>query len=237
MGVSTHLTALMLKLHIGNKNYSSWSMRPWVAMRQAGIDFEEVMIRFDAFATGSAFKNAIGAISPAARVPVLMDGDLAIWDSLAIMEYLAEQYPDRALWPADRRARARARSVCAEMHSGFLGLRGACMMNIEARLPDVGALALRDKPQVRADLDRLTAMWSELLAQHGGPMLFGAFGIADAFFAPVVMRMVTYALPVPAPVAAYIERVRALPAVSEWVEAALAEQDFLVFEEPHRLHR
>ena len=141
------------------------------------------------------------------------------------------------LWPAHPQARARARSVCAEMHSGFGALRSACPMNIEASLPDIGAIALRDQPAVRADLARLMAMWSELLAQHGGPMLFGGFTIADAFFAPVVMRIRTYALPVPAPVAAYMKRVCDLPGVKAWIEGALAERDFLDFEEPYRLRR
>ena len=228
----------MRKLYIGNKNYSSWSMRPWVLLTQAGIPFEEVMVRFDSFDAGSAFKQAVGARNPVGKVPVLVEDDgFAVWDTLAIAETLAEQFTEKQLWPADPRARARARSVCAEMHSGFGALRSACPMNIEASLPDIGALALRDKPGVRADLNRLVTMWSELLAQHGGPMLFGQFSIADAYFAPVVMRMRTYALPAPAPVTAYIERVCALPGVKAWIDGALAEKDFLDFEEPYRLRR
>ena len=228
----------MRKLYIGNKNYSSWSMRPWVLLTQAGIPFEEVMVRFDSFDAGSAFKQAVGAQNPVGKVPVLVEDDgFAVWDTLAIAETLAEQFTEKQLWPADPRARARARSVCAEMHSGFGALRSACPMNIEASLPDIGALALRDKPGVRADLNRLVTMWSELLAQHGGPMLFGQFSIADAYFAPVVMRMRTYALPAPAPVTAYIERVCALPGVKAWIDGALAEKDFLDFEEPYRLRR
>ncbi len=228
----------MRKLTIGNKNYSSWSMRPWVLMKQAGIPFEEVMVRFDSFDANSGFKQAVLAQNPVGKVPVLVEDDgFAIWDTLAIAETLAEQFPEKQLWPADARARARARSVCAEMHSGFGALRSACPMNIEALLPDVGALALRDQPGVRADLARLVAMWSELLAQHGGPMLFGEFTVADAYFAPVVMRIRTYALPVPAPVAAYLDRVCALPSVKAWIDGALAEQDFLDFEEPYRVRR
>lgn len=227
----------MLKLYIGNKNYSSWSMRPWVLLRQAGIPFEEVMVRFDAFSADSQFKQRLGPVSPTGKVPVLVDGELVVWDTLAIAEYVAEQHPALGLWPADRAARARARSVCAEMHSGFQALRSACMMNIEASLPEVGALAWRDKPAVRADVQRLVAMWSELLSAHGGPMLFGAFSIADAYFAPVCMRLKTYALPVPAHISDYVERVRALPGVRAWIDGALAEQDFLDFEEPYRLHR
>ena len=227
----------MLKLTIGNKNYSSWSMRPWVLLTQAGIPFEEVMVRFDSFDAGSAFKQAVGAQNPVGKVPVLVDDGFAVWDTLAIAETLAEQFPDKQLWPADPQARARARSVCAEMHSGFGALRSACPMNIEAALPTIGALALRDQPAVRADLARLVAMWSELLAQHGGPLLFGEFTIADAYFAPVVMRIKTYALPVPPQVAAYIDRVCALPGVKAWIDGALAEQDFLDFEEPYRLQQ
>ncbi len=225
----------MLKLYIGNKNYSSWSMRPWVLMTQAGIAFEEVMVRFDGFDAGSRFKAALAGVSPTGKVPVLVDGDLVVWDTLAVAEYVAEQFPELHLWPREADKRARARSVCAEMHSGFAALRGACPMNIEAHLPDVGALALRDKPGVRADLDRLIAMWQQLLAEHGGPLLFGRFSVADAFYAPVVMRLKTYALPVPPEVAAYMEHLCALPGVKAWVDAALAEQDFRDFEEPYRL--
>ena len=227
----------MLKLYIGNKNYSSWSMRPWVLLTQAGIPFEEVMARFDSFAPDSVFKKIIDPVSPVGKVPALVDADLAVWDTLAIAEYLAEKFPDKQLWPTDVKARARARSICAEMHSGFASLRSACPMNIEASLPEIGQLAWRDKPAVRADVARLVAMWSELLAQHGGPMLFGTFSVADAYFAPVVMRLKTYALPVPEEIAAYMARVCALPGVQAWVEGALAEHDFRDFEEPFRLQR
>ena len=227
----------MLQLYIGNKNYSSWSMRPWVLLRQAGIPFEEVLARFDSFDADSQFKATIAGISPTGKVPVLVDGDLTIWDTLAIAEYLAETYPEKHLWPQDKAARARARSVCAEMHSGFTALRGACPMNIEAHLPEVGALIWRDKPAVRADVQRLVEMWTGLLEQHGGPMLFGAFTIADAFYAPVCMRLHSYGLPVPEHIQAYVQRVRALPGVKAWIDGALAEADFREFEEPYRLRR
>ena len=227
----------MIQLYIANKNYSSWSMRPWVLMRQAGIGFEEVMVRFDSFEPGSQFRRTLAPVSPTGKVPVLVEDGLTVWDTLAIAEYLAEQFPDKQLWPADRQARARARSVCAEMHSGFTALRSACPMNIEASLPDIGALALRDKPAVRADLDRLVQLWSGLLHAHGGPMLLGAFSIADAYFAPVVMRLKTYALPVPADIQTWMDRVCALPGVRAWIDEALAEQDFVDFEEPFRLQR
>ena len=226
-----------MQLHIGNKNYSSWSMRPWVLMRQAGIAFEEVMVRFDGFSPQSQFKQRVGTLSPAGKVPILVDDGLVVWDTLAIAEYVAERFPEHQLWPHERAARARARSVCAEMHSGFSALRSACPMNIEARLPEIGGLVLRDQSGVRSDLERITQMWSSLLREHGGPMLFGAFSVADAYYAPVVMRLRTYELPVPEDVAAYMQRVVELPGVQAWIADALREQDFLDFEEPYRLHR
>jgi glutathione S-transferase len=231
------LETFMLKLVIGNKNYSSWSMRPWVLLKQAGIAFEEVMVRFDSFEAGSSFKSTVNALTPTGKVPLLVDGDLVVWDTLAIAEYVAEQFPEKQLWPLEKAARARARSVCAEMHAGFTGLRSNCPMNIEASLANTGALIWRDKPAVRSDVARLVDMWQELLAAHGGPLLFGDFSVADAYFAPVCMRLKTYALPVPPTVAAYIERVCALPGVQAWMDEARAEKDFLDFEEPYRLTR
>ena len=226
-----------MQLTIGNKNYSSWSMRPWVLMKQAGIPFEEKMLRFDAFTPQSRFKTELATLTPAGRVPVLVDDGLVVWDTLAIAEYLAERFPGKKLWPADVRARARARSVCAEMHSGFGALRSHFPMNIEARLPEVGAKALAEQAGVRADIDRIVQMWTELLREHGGPLLFGEFSIADAYFAPVVMRLATYAPPLPEAITAYMARVQALPGVAAWVKDALAEQDFLPFEEPYRTKR
>jgi glutathione S-transferase len=227
----------MIKLYIGNKNYSSWSMRPWVLLKQAGIDFEEVMLRFDAFDSGSQFKTTLAPLSPTGKVPLLVDGELAVWDTLAIAEYVAETFAHLPLWPADKAARARARSVCAEMHAGFTGLRSHCPMNIEATLPETGALIWRDKSAVRADVARLSAMWEGLLTQYGGPMLFGEFSVADAYFAPVCTRLKTYGLPVSPVVAGYVARVLALPGVQAWTRAALAEKDFRDFEEPYRLQR
>lgn len=227
----------MRTLYVGNKNYSSWSMRPWVLLKQGNIRFEEVTVRFDSFDAGSQFKTTVNALTPTGKVPVLVDDGLVIWDTLAIAEYVAEQFPQAQLWPADRAARARARSLCAEMHAGFTQLRSHCPMNIEASLPDVGALIWRDQPGVRSDVARIVAMWSALLAEHRGPMLFGAFSVADAYFAPVVMRLRSYALPVPAEITAYMNRLCALPGVQAWIEGALAEQDFLDFEEPYRLKR
>lgn len=228
---------MSLQLFIGNKNYSSWSMRPWVLLTQAGIPFEEVMVRFDAFDADSTFKQTVGAINPVGKVPVLIDDGFAVWDTLAIAEYLAERFPEKRLWPADARARARARSVCAEMHSGFGALRNHCAMNIEASLPEVGRIVWRDQAGVRADVARLEAMWTELLAEHGGPLLFGDFSIADAYFAPVCSRLRTYALPISPTVAAYVDRVLALPGVQAWVQQALAEHDFVAMDEPYRASR
>lgn len=227
----------MLKLYIGNKNYSSWSMRPWVLLKQAGIAFEEVKVPFDSFDPGSTFKRTLGPVTPAGKVPVLVDDRFAVWDTLAIAEYLAEKFPDKHLWPRDAQARARARSICAEMHSGFAALRGSCSMNIEATLPQIGQIAWRDNAALRADVQRLVSLWSELLAQHGGPLLFGGFTIADGYFAPACTRIRTYALPVPESIAAYVERVYALPGVKAWVDDALAEHDFCDFEEPYRISR
>lgn len=227
----------MLKLYFGNKNYSSWSMRPWVLLKQANIPFEEVLVRFDSFDADSSFKKTVGTVSPVGRVPVLTDDGFSIWDTLAIAEYLAEKYREKKLWPADTQARARARSVCAEMHSGFGALRSACPMNIEASLEQAGAIIWRDKPAVRSDVQRIIALWSELLEQHGGPMLFGEFTIADAYFAPVCMRLKNYGLPVPGHITDYIRRVCALPGVKAWIDGGLAEKDFLDFEEPYRISR
>jgi glutathione S-transferase len=226
-----------MQLVIGNKNYSSWSMRPWVLMTHFGLPFEEVKLRFDGFEAGSEFKRRIGALNPAGRVPVLVDGDLAVWDTLAIAEYLAEKFPGQALWPRDARQRARARSVSAEMHSGFGALRNHFAMNIEASMPEVGARVLAAEPEVRADVERIVALWESALRESGGPCLFGEFSIADAFFAPVVMRFTTYALPTPPAATAYMERMRANPAVAAWIRDALDEKDFRQFEEPYRTSR
>lgn len=227
----------MLQLYIGNKNYSSWSMRPWVAMRQLGIGFEEIMVRFDSFAPDSQFKHTMRALTPTENVPLLVHDGLAVWDTLAIAEYLAETFPQAGIWPSAVADRARARSLCAEMHSGFTALRSHCPMNIEAHLPEVGAKIWAEQAAVRANVARLIHMWAQQLQSHGGPMLFDHFSMADAYFAPVCMRIHTYGLPVPPAIATYIDRVRALPAVQEWVNAALAEQDFVAEDEPYRTQR
>lgn len=224
---------MSLKLYIGNKNYSSWSMRSWVLMRQAGIDFTEVMVRFDSFQPGSQFKTTLQSVSPVGKVPVLVDGATVVWDTLAIAEYLAEHFPSLQLWPEPATQRARARSICAEMHSGFNALRAHCPMNIEASLPEVGKEVLK-RSDVPADLQRLATLWTELIEAHGGPMLFGRFTIADAFFVPVAKRVQTYALPLPHKAAQYVHSLCQLPAVQTWVAQALLEKDFRDFEEPYR---
>lgn len=204
----------MLKIVIGDKNYSSWSMRGWLALELTGAPYEEELVRLDQPDTAAR----IAARSPAGRVPVLLDGDLAVWDSLAIAEYLAERFPAARLWPEDPRARAVARSVSAEMHSGFQALRGAFPMNLRLRRPT------RPSPEVAADLARIRALWRGLLsAPREGEYLFGRFGIADAMFAPVVGRCRTYGVALDGPEAAWAEAVWRHPAVAKWVAGAAAE--------------
>lgn len=204
-----------LTLAIGNKNYSSWSMRPWLALRASGIPFTEVFIPLY---TDQADKDKILAFSRAGKVPVLVDGDITVWDSLAIIEYAAERFPDAGLWPADRAARAHARSISAEMHSSFAALRRECGMNIHR---PVGAKAL--SAEAEADIARVKAIWTDCLTRYGGPYLFGKVGGADAMYAPVVHRFRSYAVPVEGVVADYIDTMQALPAFREWTEAGLAE--------------
>lgn len=205
-----------MKLLIGNKNYSSWSLRPWLAMTHAGIPFEEQVIPLDQAGTASE----IGKVSAAGRVPVLVDGSLTVWDSLAICEYLAERFPEKALWPRDAAARAVARSAAAEMHSGFQALRTHCPMKFRVSLP-----AAPLPPEVQADVRRITALWEECRGRFGagGPFLFGVFSIADAYYAPVVSRFRTYAIPVSGAAAAWAEAMWNLPAMQRWLEGARAE--------------
>lgn len=215
-----------LKLVIGNKNYSTWSMRPWVLLRQAGLAFQEIQLKFDA----AAKVKGIEPYSPTNLVPVLMANGEPIWDSLAICETVAEMFPDKGLWPADTRARRVARSICAEMHSGFRALREAMPMNIRSAHPGKGMNAA-----VRQDIDRIVSIWQMCRERfgEGGAMLFGTFGIADAFYAPVVMRFVTYAVELPPVAQAYADAVRALAAVREWTEAARRETEFVAADEPY----
>ncbi|WP_185983934.1 glutathione S-transferase family protein [Aureimonas mangrovi] len=202
----------MRKLYIANKNYSSWSLRPWVLMRELGFDFDEVLVPFEA----DSWKS-FRAFSPNGRVPCLVDGALTVWDSLAIAEYLAEQNP--RVWPAGREARAYARSVAAEMHSGLEALRARCTFNAGLRI----RLESRPKALLR-DIARVDEIFATGLERFGGPFLAGdGFTAADAFFAPVAFRVQTYGLELSAPSAAYVERLLALPSMREWYEAGLAE--------------
>ncbi|HWK82782.1 MAG TPA: glutathione S-transferase family protein [Caldimonas sp.] len=222
-----------MQLYIGNKNYSSWSMRPWLLMKHTGIAFEEKRLRLG-WEDESDFKKTLLAIAPSGRVPLLVDEGFAVWDSLAIAEYLAERFAGKQLWPRDAKERARALSICADMHSGFSDLRSVFGMNIEASLREVGERMLRESTGAARDLKRIDAMWSETLQGSGGPFLFGEFSIADAYFAPVCTRIRTYLLPVGGRAQAYIRQILALPAFREWEAAALAEHDFIVEDEPYR---
>jgi glutathione S-transferase len=207
-----------LKLAIGNKNYSSWSMRPWLALRANNIPFEETVIPL--YTDDPADKQRILSFSRAGKVPVLVDGDITVWDSLAIIEYVGERFPDAKLWPEDRASRAHARSVCAEMHSGFMALRNECGMNLHR---PVGAVTLSEDAQ--ANVARVQEIWLACRERYGaaGPYLFGRFGAADAMFAPVVHRFRTYAIAVAPVVKTYMETMMALPAFQEWTRDGLAE--------------
>jgi glutathione S-transferase len=203
----------MLILHIANKNYSSWSLRPWVLLRTLGIDFEEVLHEF---ASGSNYE-AFRAFSPNGKVPTLIDGDVTVWESLAIAEYVAEIAP--AAWPADHAARAYARSAVAEMHAGFSTLRNICTMNCGLRV-ELDAVP----PALAADIARIDELFATGLERFGGPFLAGeSFSAADAFFCPVAFRVQTYGLKLSRPAADYVARLLALPAMQEWYAAALAE--------------
>ena len=208
---------MALKLVIGNKNYSSWSMRPWLALRANDIAFDEIFIPLY---TGDADKRRILDFTRSGKVPALIDGDVTIWDSLSIIEYAAERFPEAQLWPADRAQRAHARSISAEMHSGFMALRNECGMNLHR---PIRAVALSAAAQ--ADIARIQQIWIECREAYGkfGPFLFGAFGAADAMFAPVVHRFRSYAIAVGPEAQAYMDTMMSLPAFREWTRAGLAE--------------
>jgi glutathione S-transferase len=226
-----------MKLYIGNKNYSSWSMRSGVLLTAFNIPFEEVKLRFD-FSAGSEWSRIIAAVTPTKRVPVLVEDDgFTVWDTLAITEYIADRHPEHAIWPRDAKARARARSLCAEMHAGFTRLRTVCPMNIEAFFPDVGRKLWAEDEALRADVARLDAAWSDALAASGGVFLFGAFSAADVFFAPVAVRLSRFGLPLSERAAAYRDALLAHPAVEDWVADALREQDYIAEDEPYRKSR
>ena len=214
-----------LTLVIGNKNYSSWSLRPWLLLKQAGIPFREQYIPI----RSEAWQSRILDLSPSGKVPALIHGDVRAWDSLAICEYLAERFPENQLWPAAIAARAEARSVSAEMHSGFQALRQNMFMNIRRRMPTRGRT-----PEALADIDRIVAIWNDCRARHGsgGPFLFGAFSIADAMYAPIALRFETYAVQTKGAASDYAQTLLALPALQEWVAAAHAEIERLAHYEP-----
>jgi glutathione S-transferase len=216
---------MALTLVIGNKNYSSWSFRPWIALRTAAIPFQEVVIPL--YEPGS--KERILGFSPAGKVPVLIDGDVRVWESLAIMDYLAERFPQTQLWPNDRAARAHARAIAAEMHAGFAPLRRHCPMNMWRPVKARELL-----PEVAADVSRIEAIVTECRKRfgQGGPFLFGAFGAADAMYAPVVSRLHTYGIAIGPVAEAYKQAVMALPAWTEWRAAALKEPWIMANGEP-----
>jgi len=207
---------MALHLIIGNKNYSSWSFRPWIAMKVAGIAFDEEVVSLDA----KDFKERVTKISGTGKVPALTDGKVQVWESLAILEYLAETLPDARLWPADPAARAHARAIAAEMHAGFVPLRRALPMNMWRPV-----MRRELAPDVQSNVRRIEAMWTDCRTRYGadGPFLFGKFGAADAMYAPVVSRFHTYDVEVNAATKAYMAAVMALPAWAEWRASALAE--------------
>src|SRR5579872_1322811 len=207
---------MALHLVIGNKNYSSWSFRPWLAMKVAGIPFQETVISLEA----ADFKSRVIALSGAGKVPVLIDGDIRVWESLAILEYLAERFPSATLWPREQAARAHARAVASEMHAGFQALRRQLPMNVWRPV-----IARSLEADAKADVARIDAIWNESRSRFaaGGPFLYGTFGIADAMYAPVVWRFHTYAVEVSAAARDYMHALMALPAWSEWREAARRE--------------
>ena len=214
-----------LTLVIGNKNYSSWSLRPWLLLKQAGIPFREQYIPI----RSATWQSRILDLSPSGKVPALVHGDVRVWDSLAICEYLAERFPEKQLWPTAIAARAEARSISAEMHSGFQALRQNMFINIRRRMPTRGRT-----PESLADIERIVAIWNGCRARYaaGGPFLFGAFSIADAMYAPVALRFQTYAVKTAGAAGDYAQTLLALPAMQEWVTAAHAEKEQLAHYEP-----
>lgn len=201
-------------LYIGNKNYSSWSFRPWIGMRTAGIAFTERLVPFDMAAGNPAFK----AFSPTGKVPVLVDDNVTIWESLAILDHVARKHPQSGLWPEDPVRRSKAMAMSAEMMSSFQALRNACPMNMRRPRQPIAT-----SPAILADVARIQSLWSDCLSQYGGPFLFGAFSIADAMFAPVVNRLDVYAFETDPAVTGYVASMKALPAWREWEAAGRAE--------------
>ena len=215
-----------LKLAIANKNYSSWSMRPWVLLTQAGIAFEEIQLKF----SDEGAVEGIEPYSPTRQVPVLLIDGESVWDSLAIGEAVAELFPQKNLWPSDARARQIARSICAEMHAGFRSLRGAMPVNIRASHPGKGM-----SPAVQQDIDRIVEIWQSCRARFGsgGKLLFGQFTIADAYYAPVATRFRTYAIALPPAAQRYADALLDLSSVQEWTAQARRETEFIRADEPY----
>lgn len=214
-----------LKLVIGSKSVSSWSLRPWLALKHAGVNFEEIVIPLDRPET----REKIARYSPSGRVPVLIDGDLVVWDSLAICEYLAEKFPYAELWPLDLKQRAKARAISAEMHAGFSCLRQQLSMNLKVKKksgsgPSEKQSAVELKTETQTDIDRIQQIWRESLLASGGPFLFGPFTIADAMFAPVATRFQTYSVPYHPDLELYIQAILNLPAMRQWIAAAQLEE-------------
>jgi glutathione S-transferase len=203
-----------LRLLIGNRNYSTWSLRPWLVLRHFEIPFDDEVLQL----SGEGWRETLAERSPTGKVPVLIDDDLVVYETLAIIEYLAERFPEKAIWPADRRDRALARAAASEMHAGFGALRSAAPMNLRASHP--GKV---DLDAVRRDLHRVETLWGDLLGRSGGPYLFGAFTAADAMYAPLATRLRTYELPVSDMAGRYVEAIYALPAFQDWLGQALQE--------------
>lgn len=214
-----------LTLVIGNKNYSSWSLRPWLAMKVAGIEFEEVLVPLDTADT----KADILKWSPAGKVPVLIDGDVTVWESLAILEYLAEKFPQRSIWPERMEERAIARAISAEMHAGFMALRKHYPMNVRKQI-----LGRGPTPEAAADIARIETIWKSCLERSGGPFLFGAFTAADAMYAPIVSRFETYGISVDPVCRSYMDDILTLPVFEKWYAAAEAEPWIIAREEVER---
>lgn len=215
-----------LTLVIGNKNYSSWSLRPWLALKQAHISFKEIRIPL----YNEESRSRIKQHSPSGKVPALQDGSVTVWESLAICEYLAEKFPEKHLWPTDRKARAMARSVASEMHAGFAALRQHMSMNCRQRLPGKG-----HTPEALKDIERIGALWNDCRARFGkgGDFLFGKFSIADAMYAPVALRFVTYEVELDPISSAYVKTIIELPAIQQWVADARAETEIIPQFEPY----
>lgn len=223
----------MFELYIGNKNYSSWSMRPWLILKHYQIDFKEHWIEYDDFKKEHPFKQKVLSLSPAGKVPILKHDDLIIWDSLAICEYLAEQHPHLNIWPKEIKQRAYARAICAEMHSGFSALRSLCCMNIAADLKEIGRQHWNDHQELREDVRRIEAIWKNR-PTNAKYLLGDNFTIVDAFYAPVVMRLIGYQLPVSASSKDYMQQILNMTVVQKWITDAKNEKQFIQAQEPDR---